>query len=257
MTRFESSIVADQRTILLSFAHPDDESFLTAGVACKYRADGARVVLSTATLGEAGKAGDPPICSPEELPAVRKAELLAATAILGIDDVRLLGHRDRELASVEPDAIRKQLVGLIREWRPLVVITFDPNGTNFHPDHIAISRFTADAIAAAADPRWFPEAGAAHRVARLAWIPQRRPWQMSRLGNLAAQAGADIVLDVARYADRKADALRAHRTQTASINRNFFSQPDWRQLLSTEVFRQAFGPPLATRPIFDLFDGLE
>ncbi len=245
------------RTILLSFAHPDDETFLAAGLACKYGAEGARVVLSTATLGEAGKAGDPPVCSPEELPAVRKAELLAAAAIIGIRDVRLLGHRDRELPAVEPDTIRRQLVGLIREWRPQVVITFDPNGTNFHPDHIAISRFTVDAIAVAADPRWFPEAGTAHVVRRLVWSPQRRPWQMSRLGNLPAQAGADIVLDVAQYADRKADALRAHRTQAASVNRNFFSQPDWRQLLSTEVFRQAFGPPLPTRPIFDLFDGIE
>ncbi len=246
-----------QRSILLSFAHPDDEAFLTAGTACKYRAEGARVVLSTATLGDAGKAGDPPVCLPEELPAVRKAELLAAAAILGIDDVRLLGHRDRQLASVDPDTIREQLVRIIRECRPAVVITFDPNGTNFPPDHIAISRFTSDAIAVAADPRWFPAAGPEYRVQRLLWSPQRRPWQMARLGNLAAQPGADIVLDISQYADRKADALRAHRTQAASVNRNFFSQPDWRQLLSTEVFRQAVGPALVTRPIFDVFGGLE
>ena len=55
-------------TILFSLAHPDDESFMVAGVACKYGARGVRLVLATATLGDAGKVGDPPVCSRKELP---------------------------------------------------------------------------------------------------------------------------------------------------------------------------------------------
>ena len=43
-----------------------------------------------------------------------------------------------------------------------------PNGMNLHPDHIAISRFASDAVAAA-DPRWFPETGEPHTVARMLW----------------------------------------------------------------------------------------
>ena len=155
---------------MLVFAHPDDETFLTGGVACRYADEGVRVVLVSATRGESGKAGDPPLCAPEELPALREEELRRATAILGIADVHLLGYRDRELAAAPPDEIREQLVTLIRRHQPSVVVTFDPNGGNAHPDHVAISRFTADAVAAAADPRWFPSAGPPHsiRAGRLA-----------------------------------------------------------------------------------------
>ena len=64
--------MTDGRTILCVFAHPDDESFMAAGVACKYAEEGARVALVTATLGEEGGAGDPPVCTKEELPAVRR-----------------------------------------------------------------------------------------------------------------------------------------------------------------------------------------
>jgi LmbE family N-acetylglucosaminyl deacetylase len=246
-----------ERTILISFAHPDDETFLTGGVASKYADQGVRVVLSVATLGEAGKMGDPPICAPEQLPEVRERELRAAVQILGIADVHLLGYRDRELASANPDTIRSQLVGLIRRCRPQVVITFDPNGTNLHPDHIAISRFTSDALAAAADPRWLPAAEDAHEVHRLVWMPRQRPWQMARLPALRTEPSADFVIDTARWARRKAEALRAHRTQQASANRNFFSQPDADRLLSIEVFRQAWGPHLVERPADDLFSGID
>ena len=158
-------------TILFSLAHPDDESFMVAGVACKYGARGVRLVLATATLGDAGKVGDPPVCSREELPRMRESELRRAVDLLGIDSLHLLGYRDKKLSTADPGRIRGQLVRLLRRYRPAVVITFDPSGFNLHPDHIAISRFTSDAIAAAADPRWLPEAGEPHRVTRLLWTP--------------------------------------------------------------------------------------
>ncbi len=61
------------KSILFSFAHPDDETFLVAGIACMYAEAGVHLALCTATLGQAGKCGDPPLCSPEELPAVRES----------------------------------------------------------------------------------------------------------------------------------------------------------------------------------------
>ncbi len=54
------------RTLLLIFAHPDDETFLTGGSVCRYVAEGVRVVLATATRGESGKPGQPPLCSAED-----------------------------------------------------------------------------------------------------------------------------------------------------------------------------------------------
>jgi N-acetylglucosamine malate deacetylase 2 len=245
------------RTLLLVFAHPDDETFLTGGTACKYSSEGTEVVLVTATRGESGKPGDPPLCAPADLARVREAELRRAAATLGIGKIHMLGYHDRELAAAAPDQVREQLVTLVRFYRPEVVVSFDPNGGNLHPDHVAISRFASDAVAAAADPRWFPASGRAHEVARLAWVPGRRPWQLVREADLAACPGVDIAMDVSAWRDRKADALRAHATQHQSAERNFFSQPDCDRLLGLEVFRQAAGPRLSARPVGSLFDGLE
>jgi len=245
------------RSLLFSFAHPDDETFLVAGIACLYREQGVRLALVTATLGELGRCGDPPVCSREELPAVRARELHAAAHLLGLGVPTLLGYRDQELSNAPPMEIRQKLVGVIREHRPQVVVTFDPNGSNAHPDHIAISRFTSDAVAAAGDRRWFPEAGAAHQVRRLVWTPPSRPWLFARSGNLVAQPGVDFAFDISPWSARKAEALRLHRTQHLNTARVFFSQPDVDRLLGLETFRQAFGPPLRERPSHDLFEGID
>jgi LmbE family N-acetylglucosaminyl deacetylase len=222
----------------------------------KYAAAGVRTVLVTATRGERGKAGDPAICKPDELAACRETELREAGAIIGLDELHLLDYRDRELDQAPPDEMRRTLVSLIRRVRPLVVITFDANGFNVHPDHVAISRFTSDAIAAAADPRWHPDAGDPHQVARLLWTPAFPPWEAVRFDRLDAQASADFVLDVSPWRDRRAAALRAHRSQHLSIDKYFFNQPDPARILSLEIWRQAWGPPLRRRPADDILEGL-
>jgi LmbE family N-acetylglucosaminyl deacetylase len=243
------------RTLLLIFAHPDDETFLTGGCACKYASEGVRVVLATATRGESGKPGHPPVCAPADLPAVRERELRRAAGILGIGEVHLLGYRDRELHLAAPEEIRRRLVDVIRVERPQVVVSFDPNGGNLHPDHIAISRFATDAVAAAADPRWYPQSGPPHAAARLVWVPGKRPWQLVREPDIAACPGVDFAIDVRPWSDRKLAALQAHATQHQSVERNFLSQPDMERLLGAEIFRQASGPALSKRPAADLFEG--
>jgi N-acetylglucosamine malate deacetylase 2 len=242
--------------LFFSFAHPDDESFSGVGTAMKYAAAGVRTVLVTATRGERGSCGEPPLCAPEDLPAIRERELKAAATVAGLSELHLLDYRDRELAAADPDEIRRTLVGHLRRTRPLVVVTFDPNGFNLHPDHLAISRFTSDAIAAAADPRWDPDAGAPHAVSRLLWTPPIPPWEAVADPARERRAGLDFIIDVAAFAPRKAAALRAHRTQHLSIDRCFFSQPNLDAILSLEAWRQGFGPPLARRPADDIFAGL-
>jgi N-acetylglucosamine malate deacetylase 2 len=246
-----------RRSILFSLAHPDDESFLVAGISCKYESQGVCLALVTGTLGEAGKTGDPPVCKVEDLPKIRESELSTAAGLLGISKTHLLGHHDRELGGVAPETIRHQLVQIIRLHKPQIVITFDPNGANLHPDHIAISRFTSDAISAAGDPRWFPDAGATHQVTRLLWPTPIVFWEALRQGKLNDQPGIDFVVDIRSWSQRKAQALRAHRSQHLSIDRVFFNSPDLELLLSAELFRQAWGPPLPYRPMTDLFEGIE
>jgi LmbE family N-acetylglucosaminyl deacetylase len=245
-----------QPALFLSFAHPDDESFLAGGTISRYADAGFRVVLSSATRGEAGKLGDPPACTVDELPGVRERELRQAASTLGVAGIHLLGYRDRDLALAPPDRIRAQLVEIIRGERPGVVLTFDPNGANLHPDHVAISRFTSDAVAAASDPRWYPELGPPHAVTRLVWVPGRHPWKWARDADPGSRPGVDFVIQGGPWLERKLAALQAHRTQLPSITRHFLEQPDRERLLGLEFFRQAWGPPLAARPAKDLFDGI-
>lgn len=235
-------------SLLFIYAHPDDESFSGAGTAMKYAARGCRVGLVTATLGERGRTGDPPVCAPEELAAFRERELREAAAIVGFDELHLLGRRDRELADAHPGEMRHALVTIIRRFRPGIVLTFDPNGFNVHPDHVAISRFAADAVAAAADPRWHPRDGEAHAVTRLLWTAPIGPWEAARRNTIEDHPGADFAIDVAAWRERKAAALRAHRSQHLSVEKYFFDQPDPDRVLGIELWRQAWGPPLRRRP---------
>jgi LmbE family N-acetylglucosaminyl deacetylase len=170
--------------------------------------------------------------------------------------VHLLDYRDRDLAAAPPDEIRRSLVSQIRRLRPLVVATFDANGFNLHADHVAISRFTTDAVAAAADPRWHPETGAPWLVPRLVWTPPIAAWEVGTVDRLEERPGVDFVIDVTEWRLKRVEALRAHRSQHLSIDRLFFNQPDAEERLRVEVWRQAWGPPLAARPASDLFAGM-
>ena len=222
----------------------------------KYAAAGARIILVTATRGERGKAGNPPICKPEDLAACREQELRAAAAIVGFHELHLLGYRDRELADAPPQDIRQTLVALLRRVKPAVVATFDPNGFNLHPDHMAISRFTSDAIAAAADPRWLPEKGDVHVVSRLVWTPTIPPWESAHLERMDQHPSADFLIDVSQWHERRVAALRAHRSQHISVDKYFFEQLDLTRVLATEIWRQGWGPALERRPADDLFVGI-
>jgi len=234
--------------LLFCFAHPDDESFSGAGTAMKYAAAGARTVLVTATLGQSGKCGHPPVCRPEDLEVTRERELREAVRIIGFDELHLLGYRDRELSEAPPGDVRKALVAIIRRERPSTVFTFDPNGFNVHPDHVAISRFTIDAIAAAADPRWNAGVGPPYAVPRLLWTPPLPPWDAAEVAEIGREPGVDLIIDVAAWHDRRVAALRAHRSQHLSIDRCFFNRPDLHRILDTEIWRQGYGPALRDRP---------
>ena len=104
---------------------------------------------------------------------MRAAELQAACEILGIGELRFLGYRDsgmegtpenqdpRALVQADPDEVTGQLVGLMRELQPDVVITFEPFGWYGHPDHQAVSRWVTAAFPLVADPSAYAEMGQA------------------------------------------------------------------------------------------------
>jgi len=169
-------------TLLSLHAHPDDESSKGAGTVAKYAASGVRCILVTATGGEAGDILNPAMDRPEvkeNLAAYRHKELHAAAAIIGYHDVIELGYRDSGMPDTPPnkhpeafvnhdyDSVLERIVGLIRRYRPVVVMGYDDHERYPHPDHLLVHRLGVDAYTAAADPGRFPEAG--------------DPWQIQRL----------------------------------------------------------------------------
>lgn len=103
----------------------------------------------------------------------------AAAEVLGVHNLWFLDYRDSGMAgtpeNANPHAFAQvraaeavgKLVGIIRQFRPQVLVTFDETGGYGHPDHIAIYRHTTSAFHAAADAVQYPELGPAHSVAKL------------------------------------------------------------------------------------------
>lgn len=233
--------------LLFLLAHPDDETFIAGGTIAKYAAAGVEIGVVCATRGERGKTGD--VCSRDELAYVREAEVRDAAQILGIRHLEILSYEDQKLASAPADEIRCALVAALRRQRPQIVVTFDPNGMNLHPDHIAISRFASDAVAAAADPRWYPETGEAHTVERMLWCGPGRVFDLGAMENLAGRAGMDFLIDIRPYRDKKNAALRAHRTQYPGLKKLFSDDAT----TALEAFRIAWGSRPREIPATDLF----
>lgn len=160
-------------------AHPDDECLGAGGTLAKYAAEGVEVSLLTATLGESGRyrghpRGDTLHPGPAELGRIREAELRAAAAVLGVDDVHLLGYHDQLLDQADPREVIARIAGHLRRARPDIVLTFGPEGAYGHPDHVAISQFTMAAIVAAAETAFAADGGDAtlipHAVSKLYYI---------------------------------------------------------------------------------------
>lgn len=130
------------RRLLVVLAHPDDESFPMGGTLAKYASEGVHITLVCATRGEAGI----PYMSAKMAGHVRERELRCAAAELGLSDVRFLGYPDGGLNTADPEAVTNDLIRIMEETPPQVVITFGPDGISGHPDHIAIHQLTTRAF---------------------------------------------------------------------------------------------------------------
>jgi N-acetyl-1-D-myo-inositol-2-amino-2-deoxy-alpha-D-glucopyranoside deacetylase len=147
--------------ILFVHAHPDDESIGTGATMAYYAARGVPVTLVTCTLGEEGEIHVPALAALEaaqadQLGGYRLTELRTACDALGVTDHRFLGgagrYRDsgmmglpandhpRAFWQADLDSAAGHLVEVIREVRPRVLVTYDPNGFYGHPDHIQAHR---------------------------------------------------------------------------------------------------------------------
>lgn len=134
---------AELGTILSVWAHPDDETYLAAGVMAAATDRGQRVVCVSATAGERGTS-DPERWPPTRLGRIRRWEAAAAMAVVGITEHHVFGLPDGALAA--HDEVGLSMVSrLLAEVQPDTIITFGPDGMTFHPDHITVSRWVTEA----------------------------------------------------------------------------------------------------------------
>ena len=131
-------------TIVSIWAHPDDETYLAAGLMAAAADAGTRVVCVSATAGELGTP-DPVAWPPDRLGRVRRWETAAAMAVLGVREHRFLGLADGGLAKVDPEHGAGIIEALLEEIAPATIVTFAPHGMTFHPDHVAVSAWVTTA----------------------------------------------------------------------------------------------------------------
>ncbi|MCC6803225.1 MAG: PIG-L family deacetylase [Anaerolineae bacterium] len=154
------------RRLLISYAHPDDESFGLGGLISRYVAAGVEVSLICATNGERGTVKPEFLDGHDSIASLRLAELDCAAEMLGLKHVVKLGYKDSGMmgseTSNDPDClwqapvadVTRRVVEVIRDLKPQVVITFNRYGGYGHPDHIAIQRATTEAFPLAGDPTY-------------------------------------------------------------------------------------------------------
>ncbi|MCY3796886.1 MAG: GlcNAc-PI de-N-acetylase [Chloroflexi bacterium] len=148
----------EKRRLLISYAHPDDESFGLGAAIPKWIDDGVDVYLICATNGDVGFVPDALRGKFATVAELRLSELDCARQYLKFKDVFMLGYRDSGMPGSEttehpdclayrwrhhPEGVAADVIEVMRRVRPQVVVTFNRYGGYGHPDHIAIQRATA------------------------------------------------------------------------------------------------------------------
>lgn len=191
-----------EKHVLVIFPHPDDESFGISGTIAMYTQNGVPVTYVCCTLGEMGRnMGNPPFATRESLPIIRKQELQEACKVLQINDLRMLGLRDKTLEFEDIDELADYFSPIIDELKPSLIITFYP-GYSVHPDH--------DACGAAV----------IHAVKRLPKHERPTVHCVAFSNNCVDELGPPhIVRDVSQYAEIKLRAIEAHKSQFGAFVR--------------------------------------
>ena len=156
------------RRLLVVFAHPDDESFGPAGTIVHYASHGVAVHYVCATRGEAGDVKPELLDGYDSVADLRTEELGCAAHYLGLAGLHILDYRDSgmentpgnrnptSLMRAPVDEVAEKITRLIRRIRPQVVLTHDPSGGYFHPDHVKVHQATHLAFHSAGDPDRYP-----------------------------------------------------------------------------------------------------
>ncbi len=190
--------------VMVVTPHPDDAEFGVAGTVARWVKEGKRVIYVVCSNGDKGTS-DPNV-KPEHLARTREKEQQDAARVLGVREVVFLRHPDQGLE--DTPEFRKQLVRLIRMYRPETVVTADPYRRYFwHRDHRIAGQVTLDAVFPYARDYWaYPEliddGLEPHKVNEMLF------W---------ASEDTNHCSDITETFDLKMAALRCHKSQVEQI----------------------------------------
>ena len=199
-------------SIMMIAAHPDDIDNYCGATVAKWTSEGTRAFAVIVTNGEKG--GLRNNFNSEQLAIERQKEQLAAARLLGIEVVEFLNEADGSVSY--SDALRGTIVGLIRKWKPEMVLTHDPSVLTFpwgeinHMDHRAVGLVAMDAIRPCASGRlYYPEQLecpelAVHRVRHLVFWGSNEPNQWLDVGGFLTAKVAALACHQTQYPDREA-----------------------------------------------------
>jgi len=201
--------VTEQVDVMVIAAHPDDAEFGVAGTVAKWTRKGKQVVYVVCTSGDKGTSDRD--LKPEKLAEIRKKEQLAAAECLGVVDVTFLGYPDQGLE--DTPSFRKEIVRVIRQYRPYLVVTSDPYRRYiWHRDHRVIGQVTLDAVFPFARdhlayPDMLEEGLEPHKVKEMMFWGSDAPNYRS---------------DITDTFDLKVSALQCHRSQISHMDSSAF-----------------------------------
>ena len=208
------------RSCLVLAPHPDDETLGCGATIARKRAAGTPVRVLVAADGRSSHRSE--LVGPDELAALRAAEVLDACAILGVgpDAVVRLGFEDESLTrrtSELADAIAAEVDAFAPDEVRL------PSRRDWHPDH----RGLREALDLALRGRRRPPTVLEHPV----WLWVHGPWDADPGGpwarrrpmpflqgwfGRAAWSRAELV-STPGFLGAKHRALLAHRSQTSNL----------------------------------------
>ncbi len=272
-----------EQRMLLVHAHPDDESINHGATMAKYVARGTQVTLVTCTLGEEGEVLVPGLehlasDKTDKLGEHRVGELAAAMKELGVTDHRFLGHKGKyrdsgmvwheEGHATAGEDVKEgtfwradlleattDLVAVIRDVRPQVLVTYDQFGNYGHPDHIQAHRVAMYGAQMAAARSYREDLGEAWEVSKIYWAAMSENRMRDGLRRIRAAGDTttfegmdpesdlgfwvtpdrllDCVVDANDFVEAKLSAMKAHATQI-TVDGPFFA-------LSNNVGNEVWG----------------
>ena len=243
------------RRMMVVTAHPDDEASSFGGSLRLYAERGVETCIICLTPGQAatyrgGARND------QELGAMRREEFAAACKILHVSRGIVLDYPDGQLHRLDMQRVVSDLTQRIREFRPQVLLTFDPaGGVTGHTDHTMASVFATLAFHWAGRSNRFPDqlTGSVipHRVQKLYHatadftLPGRQPVTL---------APVTTIIEIGNYLETKLEAFRAHASQQPlwSLFEEFARKRGGRELF--HLAASANAAPVALES--DLFAGV-